>query len=228
MRAAAGGNRKANQSDPLALFSPYVAEWFRATFGTPTPPQSQGWPAIARGDHALILSPTGSGKTLTAFLWSLNTLFHDLQVSPEPERRPRRGAANPKSGDLRERVIENPQGAAGIRVVYVSPLKALNSDVERNLQIPLAGIRRHARAAGVELPDLRVAVRTGDTPANERQGMLRHPPHVLITTPESLYRALGGEHEVERFGGGDEHDPRIALPHAHRRARAATLRHHPH
>src|SRR5438128_1136413 len=108
-------------SDPLALFSRPVAFWFRETFPAPTAPQAQGWSAIARGEHALVVAPTGSGKTLTAFLWSLDTLFRELRVTPDPARRPR--------GDSLD-----PTHATGIRVVYVSPLKALSNDVERNLQ----------------------------------------------------------------------------------------------
>src|SRR5262249_14970641 len=163
-------------SDSLALFSAPVAAWFRDSFGQPTPPQAQGWPVIARGENALILSPTGSGKTLTAFLWSLDVLFRELRETPEPER-PRTDAPY----------------QPGVRVVYVSPLKALNNDVERNLQVPLHGIRAAARKLGDPLPAVRVAVRTGDTPSSERERMLRRPPHVLITTPESLYLMLTAE-----------------------------------
>src|SRR5579884_3820969 len=164
-------------ADVLEPFSPPVADWFRETFGRPTPPQAQGWPAIARGENALILSPTGSGKTLTAFLWSLDALFRELQVTPEPEGRPTK---------------DDPY-VPGVRVVYVSPLKALNYDVERNLQVPLHGIRRASRRHGEPLPAIRVAVRTGDTPAADRERMLRRPPQILITTPESLYLMLTAE-----------------------------------
>src|SRR5437870_203579 len=168
--------------DPLALFSPPVADWFRSTFGAPTPPQAAGWPAIARGDHTLILSPTGSGKTLTAFLWGLDVLFRALRETPEPDRKTKDDPYVP-----------------GVRIVYVSPLKALNNDVERNLQVPLAGIRAQARAAGDPLPPVRVAVRTGDTPAADRERMVRRPPQVLITTPESLYLMLTAERARQIF-----------------------------
>ncbi|HEX2186683.1 MAG TPA: DEAD/DEAH box helicase, partial [Chloroflexota bacterium] len=131
-------------------------------------------PAIARGEHALILAPTGSGKTLTAFLWSLDVLFREVQSPP----------ASPQ---------------AGVRVLYVSPLKALNNDVERNLQVPLEGIRAEARRLGERLAPLRVAVRTGDTPSNARQAMVRQPPHILITTPESLYLMLTAERARAMF-----------------------------
>jgi ATP-dependent Lhr-like helicase len=171
-------------SDPLALFSPPVAGWFNAHFGAPTRPQELGWPVIARSEHVLIVSPTGSGKTLTAFLWSLDHLFRELSLTPEPER-----ATRAKNGYQ-----------PGIRVVYVSPLKALNNDVERNLQVPLAGIKAAARKDSRELPEIRVAVRTGDTPAAERQKMVRRPPQILITTPESLYLMLTSERARAIFG----------------------------
>ncbi len=149
--------------DPLAIFSPATRAWFREALGEPTPPQREGWPAIQRGEHTLSLAPTGSGKTLSAFLWAIDALYQ-------------RAAAGEK--------IE------GIGLLYVSPLKALNNDVERNLRAPLEGIRAAAARQGLKLPVLRVAVRTGDTPAGERAGMLKHPPSILITTPESLYLML--------------------------------------
>ena len=140
---------------PLAAFSPRVREWFEAAFAEPTPAQAQAWPAIATGEHVLISAPTGSGKTLAAFLWAIDRLAvtGDADV-PRAERR--------------------------TRLVYVSPLKALSYDIERNLRAPLRGIGA----------DLKVAIRTGDTPQRERQAMLREPPDILITTPESLYLML--------------------------------------
>jgi ATP-dependent helicase Lhr and Lhr-like helicase len=138
----------------LAPFTPQVREWFARAFAAPTPAQEQAWPAISGGQHALISAPTGSGKTLAAFLWALD-----------------RFVAEPSPPDPRERRL---------RLVYVSPLKALGYDVERNLRAPLRGIGA----------DVRVAVRTGDTPQSERRDMLRRPPDVLITTPESLYLML--------------------------------------
>ncbi|MDX6684407.1 MAG: ATP-dependent helicase Lhr and Lhr-like helicase, partial [Baekduia sp.] len=137
----------------LPLFSPATQEWFARAFAGPTPVQEQAWPAIATGEHVLISAPTGSGKTLAAFLWSLDR----LAVTPRAE------------GD-----------ATGVRVVYVSPLKALSYDVERNLQAPLKGIGA----------DITVGIRTGDTPQKDRAAMRRRPPDVLITTPESLYLML--------------------------------------
>ncbi|GIU96879.1 MAG: DEAD/DEAH box helicase [Actinomycetota bacterium] len=143
-------------------FSPAVRSWFEASFGTPTPAQTKGWPPIARGEHTLVLAPTGSGKTLAAFLWAIDR----LASSARPER-------------------------LGTRVVYVSPLRALAADVERNLRAPLVGIERAAERLGAPLAHRpRVGVRTGDTDAAERRRLRRDPPDVLITTPESLYLLL--------------------------------------
>ena len=147
-------------ANPLDLFLPPVREWFRRTLGEPTPAQRLGWPAIAAGKHTLILAPTGSGKTLAAFLACLDRLWRQ-DVPPR-----------------------------GVRVLYVSPLKALNNDIHRNLQVPLAGVAEMARQMGPPLPRLEAAVRTGDTSAAERQRLIRRPPHVLITTPESLHLLL--------------------------------------
>ena len=152
----------AARADVLDLFQPAVAEWFRASFAAPTPPQRHGWPAIARGESTLILAPTGSGKTLSAFLWCLNRLMF------EPV----------------------PAGTVRCRVIYVSPLKALAVDIERNLQSPLAGIANRAAARGDHAHAPIIAIRTGDTPAAERARFQRAPADVLITTPESLYLLL--------------------------------------
>ncbi len=151
--------------DPLGLFSPAVAEWFRTAFEAATPAQAGGWASIAAGRHTLIHAPTGSGKTLAAFLWTLDRLARQ----PRP-----RTAATPGS----------------VRVLYVSPLKALIYDVERNLRAPLAGIRLAAERLGEPAPGIEVGVRTGDTPAEERRHLVRNPPDILITTPESLYLIL--------------------------------------
>ncbi len=147
----------------LDVFSPAARTWFGATFDEPTPAQSQGWAAIARGEHTLILAPTGSGKTLAAFLWAIDRL------TTEP----------PPPPDLRTRVL------------YISPLRALAVDVEKNLRAPLAGIEHAAERDGAPLAHHPVVgIRTGDTPANERRTMLKRPPDILITTPESLYLML--------------------------------------
>jgi ATP-dependent helicase Lhr and Lhr-like helicase len=143
-------------------FHPAVREWFTRSFDTPTRPQTLGWPAIARGDSTLILSPTGSGKTLTAFLWCLDRLM----FAPVPAK------------------------AARCRVLYVSPLKALAVDVERNLRVPLAGIGQVAQARGDAFVRPEITIRTGDTPQRERARFQREPADILITTPESLYLLL--------------------------------------
>src|SRR5437867_196308 len=147
----------------MPAFLSFVRSWFEATFSEATLPQRDGWDAIASGRDTLIVAPTGSGKTLASFLWALDHL-HRLAL----DRR------------LEDRVY----------VVYVSPLRALNNDIEKNLRAPLAGIRAAAEAQGLDLPEVRVAVRTGDTLAAQRQAMTRRPPHILITTPESLYILL--------------------------------------
>jgi ATP-dependent Lhr-like helicase len=144
-------------------FHPAVATWFERTFGTPTEPQQLGWPAIQSGAHTLVAAPTGSGKTLAAFLASLDQLF-------------REGL----DGTLADET----------RVLYVSPLKALSNDIHKNLEQPLAGIRAALRASCDRDIDIRAEVRTGDTPAAKRQAMIRKPPHILVTTPESLYLLL--------------------------------------
>jgi ATP-dependent Lhr-like helicase len=152
-------------ADPLAAFHPAVREWFRAALGEPTRSQALAWPHIAKGDTTLLLAPTGSGKTLAAFLSAINRLAQE----PEPADRHDRSR---------------------LRVLYVSPLKALAVDVERNLRAPLAGVSEAAARLGTPLRRLEVAVRTGDTPTAERAKMLRSPPDILITTPESLYLLL--------------------------------------
>ena len=173
----------------LALFTPRVREWFEATFAGPTPAQVQAWPAIASGRHALISAPTGSGKTLAAFLWALDRFVAEAagDAPAEPAADAPAETTTPATDALAE-----PAAPAehALRLVYVSPLKALGYDVERNLRAPLRGI-------GV---DLRVAVRTGDTPQRERRDMLRRPPDILITTPESLYLMLTSQAR-ELFAG---------------------------
>ncbi|MBP89784.1 MAG: hypothetical protein CMJ64_24270 [Planctomycetaceae bacterium] len=155
---------------PLEVFHPLIQQWFTDRFGEPTKPQTLGWPQIAAGNHTLIAAPTGSGKTLAAFLVCLDRLWRDWL-----------------DGKLEQ----------GTRVVYVSPLKALSNDIDRNLQTPLAEIRQLAADSGYDPPPIRTAVRTGDTPSSSRRKMLRQPPHVLVTTPESLYLLLTAEKSRE-------------------------------
>ncbi|HUS61822.1 MAG TPA: DEAD/DEAH box helicase, partial [Acidimicrobiales bacterium] len=149
-------------ADALASFSNPTRTWFANSFAAPTAPQAEGWGAIARGDHTLILAPTGSGKTLAAFLFAIDRLMS----RPTPEE------------------------LARCRVLYVSPLKALTYDIERNLRAPLAGIAIAAHNQGTEVSEVRVATRTGDTAQRDRREITRHPPDILITTPESLYLML--------------------------------------
>ncbi len=144
-------------ADPLDLFHPLIAAWFRGKTGIPTDIQACAWPLIAEGRHVLLTAPTGSGKTLTAFLWALNRFATDAASA-----------------------------GSGTRILYVSPLKALNNDIQRNLMAPLEALRAEFAAAGSAFPEVRVLVRSGDTPASERRRMLRNPPEILITTPESL------------------------------------------
>ncbi|GJL51541.1 MAG: ATP-dependent DNA helicase [Nitrospirales bacterium] len=148
---------------PLNSFHPIIAEWFRSEVGEPTDVQVASWPVIASGQHTLIAAPTGSGKTLAAFLTCIDVLLKQALACELTDQ---------------------------TQIVYVSPLKALSHDVQKNLQEPLAQITQFALSAGYLVPPLRVEVRTGDTPASARQRMLTHPPHILITTPETLYLML--------------------------------------
>src|SRR3954464_14827014 len=152
---------------PLASFHPAVASWFEKRFGSPTEPQARAWPEIRAGRHTLIAAPTGSGKTLPAFPAAIRGLV----------RRALLGDGLPDE----------------TAVVYVSPLKALSNDVEKNLEEPLAGIRRELVAMGLPDAEIRTQVRTGDTPASVRTAMVKRPPHILVTTPESLFILLTSE-----------------------------------
>src|SRR5215813_12897570 len=146
----------------LDLFSPAAREGFSGVFAAPTEVQERGWRAVASGSHTLMTAPTGSGKTLAAFMWCLDRLVTE---------------ASPPRGER-------------CRVLYISPLKALAVDIERNLRAPLVGMRLHSQRLGLPVPDIGVAIRSGDTPAEERRSMERTPPDILITTPESLYLLL--------------------------------------
>jgi ATP-dependent Lhr-like helicase len=157
--------------EALDLFHPLVRRWFGERFGTPTDAQAKAWPVIARGEHVLVSAPTGSGKTLTAFLFALDSLITGRW----------------------------PMG--GVRALYLSPLKALNSDVRSNLLTPLAELRASFESEGCRFPKLRVMTRSGDTPADERRAILRQPPEILITTPESLNLMLTGSQSRQIFRG---------------------------
>ena len=158
--------------DPLNKFHAPVAAWFRDVFAEPTVVQQQAWEAISAGENALVVAPTGSGKTLAAFLWSLSKL-----------------TAPSSFFDATQPATQKTSGG-GTKVLYISPLKALGVDVDRNLAAPLAGISRTAAAMDIPVAPVRVGVRSGDTPQAERAKLLRHPPEILITTPESLYLML--------------------------------------
>src|SRR3954447_25253059 len=166
-------NESAEHLAALERFSAPTREWFRAAFAEPTAAQAGAWEAISQGRHALVVAPTGSGKTLSAFLWAIDRLLTAGGLD-QPDRRSRPGQ-------------EGPQGT---RVLYVSPLKALAVDVERNLRAPLTGIRQTGERLGTTVPDVTVAIRSGDTPAAERRTLSRTPPDILITTPESLFLML--------------------------------------
>src|SRR5690349_16915893 len=150
----------------LAWAHPLVAEWFVRRFGTPTEPQELGWPHILAGRTTLISAPTGSGKTLAAFLACIDRLVRKALA-----------------GDLLDQT----------EVLYVSPLKALGNDIQKNLEVPLGEIVALAGSKGILMPEIRTAVRTGDTLMHERRAMLKRPPHILVTTPESLYIYLTAE-----------------------------------
>lgn len=170
------GEPSGHPADPLDRFFTPVAAWFREVFVEPTVVQSRTWDAVSRGEHALVVAPTGSGKTLAAFLWALSRLTSRGLMQGV--------STGPVAGD------HGTASGTGTRVLYISPLKALGVDVERNLRVPLAGIARTAAASGADIAPVTVGVRSGDTPQAQRAKLLRTPPDVLITTPESLYLML--------------------------------------
>src|SRR6202035_2617087 len=152
-----------NALDP---FHPAVAAWFSRTFDAPTPAQERAWPALRSGQHVLVAAPTGSGKTFAAFLAAIDQLVKEGLEGPLPDE---------------------------TRIVYVSPLKALSNDIQRNLDAPLEGIREELAALTLPEVTIRAVVRTGDTSQAERAGMRRKAPHIVVTTPESLYILLGSQ-----------------------------------
>ena len=159
-------------------FHPIIEKWFKDRFPSPSPPQQHGWPSIAGSQHTLILAPTGSGKTLAAFLWSIDQLFCQ---------------------SLKPNNQEFDKNVSGIHTLYISPLKALNNDIHQNLKIPLKEIHQLALGNDIDPPQIKVALRTGDTPPHVRRSMLRKPPHILITTPESFYLLLTSKPGRELF-----------------------------
>ncbi len=178
--------------DPLARFSVVTCDWFAGTFAAPTPAQADAWAAIADGDNTLVVAPTGSGKTLAAFLWAIDDLAR-RRFGPErsevgaPPAAERRGG---EVGNSAEGGATRSGRAPGTRVLYVSPLKALAVDVERNLRTPLAGMARVAAQRSLPAPDITVGLRSGDTSPARRRQLISTPPDVLITTPESLFLML--------------------------------------
>ncbi|MGK9146144.1 ATP-dependent helicase [Plantibacter flavus] len=176
-------------TEVLERFSPATRDWFEGAFAAPTPAQAGAWDAISRGANALVVAPTGSGKTLSAFLWSIDRLLSEAIA--EHAAHPRTGV--PLTGleaDEAEAAAAQRKRNRGTRVLYISPLKALGVDVERNLRTPLVGIAQAARRLGTEPPTISVGVRSGDTPSADRRALVKDPPDILITTPESLFLML--------------------------------------
>ena len=173
----------------LDRFSPATHDWFAGAFAAPTPAQLGAWEAISSGSHALVVAPTGSGKTLAAFLWSIDRLIAGASAeltapaqTKDAQKAVTPAATAPASADRDPR--------QRTRVLYISPLKALGVDVERNLRSPLVGVTQTAKRLGLKAPDITVGVRSGDTPTQDRRTLARTPPDILITTPESLYLML--------------------------------------
>ncbi|WP_045256300.1 ATP-dependent helicase [Microbacterium hydrocarbonoxydans] len=172
--------------DVLDRFTPATQDWFRGAFSAPTPAQAGAWEAISAGKHALVVAPTGSGKTLSAFLWAIDSVFRERTMGTARER---------TTGTARERMqltdaAPKKKDASRTRILYISPLKALGVDVERNLRSPLIGIGQSARRLGTTAPSVTVGVRSGDTTSSDRRKLVADPPDILITTPESLYLML--------------------------------------
>ncbi len=177
-----GDDQDRGMTDVLERFGPATADWFRGAFRAPTTAQEGAWTAISSGKHALVVAPTGSGKTLSAFLWAIDRVFREKEPTTDaaaaaPVRRAR-GAPKP------------PPPPPATRILYISPLKALGVDVERNLRSPLVGIGQSARRLGIPVPQVTVGVRSGDTTSSDRRKLVADPPDILITTPESLYLML--------------------------------------
>jgi ATP-dependent Lhr-like helicase len=180
--------------NPLEAFSPLTQAWFRDAFAAPTRAQAEAWRSIASGQNCLVVAPTGSGKTLAAFLWAIDLLVRERRAAAQPQPVTSDTGGTVRVAQPAPHTSAAPRLAStakpGVRVLYISPLKALGVDVQRNLRAPLAGIRRQAQLTGAPLPEISVGVRSGDTPPRERRRLAAHPPDILITTPESLYLML--------------------------------------
>jgi ATP-dependent Lhr-like helicase len=169
-------------ADVLERFGPATQDWFRGAFAAPTSAQIGAWDAISHGKHALVVAPTGSGKTLSAFLWAIDRVFRE-KVATVPD-------AAAQGAPKRRRGAPRAEKTPATRILYISPLKALGVDVERNLRSPLVGIGQSARRLGIAVPGVTVGVRSGDTTSSDRRKLVSDPPDILITTPESLYLML--------------------------------------
>ncbi|MFG6280510.1 ATP-dependent helicase [Microbacterium sp. S16(2024)] len=167
-------------ADVLDRFGPATQDWFRGAFATPTTAQKGAWESVASGRNALVVAPTGSGKTLSAFLFAIDRVFREKAPEGADAAPPRRGRG----------AVKKPANTSRTRILYISPLKALGVDVERNLRSPLVGIGQSARRLGIEVPTVTVGVRSGDTSSSDRRKLVTDPPDILITTPESLYLML--------------------------------------
>ncbi len=178
----------------LERFTPATQDWFRGAFTAPTPAQAGAWDAISAGKHALVVAPTGSGKTLSAFLWAIDSVFRERTEADAVASASKATASNATaSGSAargRKKAAQEKTDASRTRILYISPLKALGVDVERNLRSPLIGIGQSARRLGVAAPSVTVGVRSGDTTSSDRRKLVSDPPDILITTPESLYLML--------------------------------------
>lgn len=170
-------------------FSPATREWFDGAFPAPTAAQLGAWEAIAAGQHTLVVAPTGSGKTLSAFLWAIDRLANREPVAEETKAKARASRAASPDGAASKAEAAN-KAESKTSVLYISPLKALAVDVERNLRAPLVGVTQTAKRLGLAAPEITVGVRSGDTSPADRRGLLRTPPDILITTPESLFLML--------------------------------------
>ena len=176
--------------DVLDRFTPATQDWFRGAFSAPTPAQAGAWEAISAGKHALVVAPTGSGKTLSAFLWAIDSVFRERIATEAAQPRGPQPQGTKPQGTAGKKKAPRDAEASRTRILYISPLKALGVDVERNLRSPLIGIGQSARRLNMSAPAVTVGVRSGDTTSSDRRKLVADPPDILITTPESLYLML--------------------------------------